>query len=368
MAQVGRLPVRGELVPGPERLRDRGARRRSAPDQEGAHPPQQGSPDRARPRRPPPLQHAGRRRAPRSRRRRRRMPRSPSPRPPQSTDRPKAPAPAVTAADIRAAHAGRSRASRTRIVLAWGWRRALIAFAAGALSALALAPLDAWPVLFLTFPVLVWLIDGAAAGRLGGVPSAAIAGWWFGFGYFLAGLYWVGYAFLVDAKTFGWLLPFAVIALPAGHGAASPRSAWRWRACCGRAGRRGCIALAVALTAAEWLRGHLFTGFPWNALRLRADRPAGARAGRGADRHLGPHLHRGRGLREPGGAGRRSRRHAAALAAARARRRAARGACGLRRAAARAHADRVRRRRAAADHAAQSASRTRSSTTPPSRR
>ena len=58
---------------------------------------------------------------------------------------------------------------------------------------------------------LVWLIDGAAAGRLGGVLTAAIAGWWFGFGYFLAGLYWVGYAFLVDAKTFGWLLPFAVI-------------------------------------------------------------------------------------------------------------------------------------------------------------
>ena len=69
---------------------------------------------------------------------------------------------------------------------------------------------------FLTFPVLVWLIDGSAAGRLGGVPAAASAGWWFGFGYFLAGLYWVGHAFLVDAKTFGWLLPFAVIALPAG--------------------------------------------------------------------------------------------------------------------------------------------------------
>ena len=102
------------------------------------------------------------------------------------------------------------------IVLSWGWRRALVAFAAGALSVLALAPFDAWPVLFFTFPILVWLVDGAAAGRLGGLPSAAIAGWWFGFGYFLAGLYWVGYAFLVDAKTFGWLLPFAVIALPAG--------------------------------------------------------------------------------------------------------------------------------------------------------
>ncbi len=44
----------------------------------------------------------------------------------------------------------------------------------------------------------------------------ALAGWFFGFGYFLVGLYWIGHAFLVDAKTFGWLLPIAVTALPAG--------------------------------------------------------------------------------------------------------------------------------------------------------
>jgi apolipoprotein N-acyltransferase len=161
----------------------------------------------------------------------------------------------------------RPAASLTRlthwIVLSWGWRRALIAFASGAVSALAMAPFDAWPLLFFTFPVLVWLVDGAAAGRLGGVPSAAIAGWWFGFGYFLAGLYWIGYAFLVDAKTFGWLMPFAVIALPAGMacysavGLALARMLWT-------RGPTRLIALAVALTAAEWLRGHLFSGFPWN--------------------------------------------------------------------------------------------------------
>ena len=149
------------------------------------------------------------------------------------------------------------------IVLSWGWRRALVALAAGGVSALALAPFDAWPVLLFTFPVLVWLVDGAAAGRLGGVPSAAIAGWWFGFGYFLAGLYWVGYAFLVDAKTFGWLLPVAVVALPAGMacytglGLALARLLWT-------RGPTRLIALAVALTAAEWLRGHLLSGFPWN--------------------------------------------------------------------------------------------------------
>ncbi len=150
------------------------------------------------------------------------------------------------------------------IVLAWGWRRWLIAFGAGALSALAMAPFNAWPVLFLTFSTLVWLIDGAGSGRWGGVAAAAATGWWFGFGYFLAGLYWIGYAFLVDAPTFGWLLPIAVIGLPAGlalftaFGTALARILWA-------RGALRILALAVALTAAEWLRGHVLTGFPWNA-------------------------------------------------------------------------------------------------------
>lgn len=151
------------------------------------------------------------------------------------------------------------------IVLAWGWRRAVIAFCAGAISTLALPPFDIWPVLFLTFPVLVWLIDGSAAGRSGGAFAAAVAGWFFGLGYFLAGLYWIGYAFLVDAKTFGWLLPIAVTALPAGLAAffalgfAFARLIWL-------RGPLRILSLAIALTAAEWLRGHVLTGFPWNAI------------------------------------------------------------------------------------------------------
>ncbi|MGO4713712.1 apolipoprotein N-acyltransferase [Bradyrhizobium sp. 2TAF24] len=158
------------------------------------------------------------------------------------------------------------------VILAWGWRRALIAVVAGAASALAMAPFNAWPVLFVTFPVLVWLIDGAGAGRLGGVPAAALSGWWFGFGYFLAGLYWIGYAFLVDADIFGWLLPFAVTAMPAGLalftalGFALARLVWT------RDVSR-VLALAVGLTVSEWLRGHILTGFPWNAFGYALSEP-----------------------------------------------------------------------------------------------
>jgi apolipoprotein N-acyltransferase len=164
---------------------------------------------------------------------------------------------------IRIAHA---------IMLASGWQRAAIAFVAGAASALAMAPINAWPVLFLTFPMLVWLVDGSADGRRSGALAAAVAGWCFGFGYFLVGLYWVGYAFLVDAKTFGWLLPVAVAGLPAylalytGIGLAAARLIWV-------RGPERLLALAAMLTIAEWLRGHLLSGFPWNTFGYALSQP-----------------------------------------------------------------------------------------------
>src|SRR5579862_6041187 len=164
------------------------------------------------------------------------------------------------------------RAAGLSIILAWGWKRATIALAAGALSTLAMAPFNAWPVLFLTLPVMVWQIDGAAAGRWRGVPAAALTGWCFGLGYFVPGLYWIGYAFLVDAPTFAWLMPFAILGLPAylalfmALGFALARLVWT------RDGSR-VIALAASLTMSEWLRGHALTGFPWNTLGYALSEP-----------------------------------------------------------------------------------------------
>ena len=48
-----------------------------------------------------------------------------------------------------------------RLRMLEGWRRYAAAFAAGAASVLAMAPFFVWPVLWLTLPALVWLIDGA---------------------------------------------------------------------------------------------------------------------------------------------------------------------------------------------------------------
>jgi len=115
-----------------------------------------------------------------------------------------------------------------------------MAFLAGAASTLALAPINLWPVMFLTFPPLVWLLDGIGAASADGIRVAFAIGWWFGFGYFLSGLYWIGSAFLVDAKTFGWLLPFAVTLLPVpGLRCLSGSALWP-RGCCGLRADFGC--------------------------------------------------------------------------------------------------------------------------------
>ena len=143
-----------------------------------------------------------------------------------------------------------------------GWRRWLIAFAAGVSAALAMAPVYALPLLAAGLSAFVLLIDGAAA-HARSRRSAFIAGWFFGFGYFLAGIYWMAFSFFVQADQFAWMAPFAIMGMPAFLGlftgaaaaicAAFPRSGW---------GRVFLFAGVFALV--EYARGHVLTGLPWN--------------------------------------------------------------------------------------------------------
>jgi apolipoprotein N-acyltransferase len=160
-----------------------------------------------------------------------------------------------------------------KIILLSGWKRVALAFLVGALASFALPPYDFFAVCFVSFPVLVWLIDGAVdnAGRgpIRRLLPAAMIGWWFGFGYFVSGLWWIGNALLVDAANFAWAVPFAILGLPAFlaifYALAAALARLLWSEGLGRI-----LALAFGFGIAEWLRSFVLTGFPWNAIGYAA--------------------------------------------------------------------------------------------------
>ncbi|MGI3776977.1 MAG: apolipoprotein N-acyltransferase [Janthinobacterium lividum] len=140
-----------------------------------------------------------------------------------------------------------------------GWRADLVALGLGALSALALPPLGVLPVLLVSFPALLTLIDAAPRAR-----TAFRRGYVFGFGHHLVGLYWITEAILVKADQFWWLVPFAVPVTAAGLAPfiALPCAASRLAP----AGWRRALLLAGLWTLADIARQFVLTGFPWNPL------------------------------------------------------------------------------------------------------
>jgi apolipoprotein N-acyltransferase len=140
--------------------------------------------------------------------------------------------------------------------------RLLAAFVAGLAFALGFEPFRIFPAMLLSLAALVLLLDGAIAGPRP-IRAAAFVGWAFGFGQFLLGLHWIFYPFLVDPVAHAWQIPFAALMLPGGLAlfiaAATAAAALTWRA-----GPSRIFLLALSYGLAEWLRGHVLTGFPWN--------------------------------------------------------------------------------------------------------
>jgi apolipoprotein N-acyltransferase len=136
--------------------------------------------------------------------------------------------------------------------------RALLSFCLGLLVAAAMAPLNLFFLLPVSFTGLIWILGHARTKK-----QAFFTGWWFAWGQFIAGLYWIGVAFTIDANAHAALIPLPVLALPAFLAIFS-----------------GLATLATYITSAkglprlflftafwvifEYVRGTIFTGFPWN--------------------------------------------------------------------------------------------------------
>ncbi len=132
----------------------------------------------------------------------------------------------------------------------------LSAYLLGAFCSLSFAPVYFFPALFVSFWGLLHLIDHSRSTR-----SLCVQLYLFGLGFFNAGLYWIGVSFkMVDMAWLGvpavmglslflaiFFLLIVLFTIPFA---------------CRSLERR--ISVAVGFALCEWLRGHLFTGFPWN--------------------------------------------------------------------------------------------------------
>ncbi len=133
--------------------------------------------------------------------------------------------------------------------------------AAGLLLPLGFAPFGAWPVTLLLLAALMFLCDGRSPGE------AARRGFCFGFAAFAAGAYWL----YISIHVFGgapviiaFVLMLGLFVLMAAYVAAAAAVA---AALSGFApALRWCVIWPAAFTLIEWLRGTLFTGFPWLTL------------------------------------------------------------------------------------------------------
>ncbi len=153
---------------------------------------------------------------------------------------------------------GQSKADPSGARREWAARGG--ALAAGLAAAFAHPPFGILPGL-LGYAALLWLCDQADPAR----PrrSAFFRGWLTGVAYFTVSTWWIGEAFFVDAKDQAWMAPFAVAGMAAGLALFWGAAAALYRTLA-PPGPLRLLVFAGALAGAEWLRGHVLTGFPWD--------------------------------------------------------------------------------------------------------
>lgn len=138
------------------------------------------------------------------------------------------------------------------------WKQAVAALAAGAASVLAFAPFGAWPLAPVALALLFLLWNEASPRR------AFVIGWAFGMGLFSFGLFWVRISISVYGgapEAFAVAAALALAAFMAAfHGLAGALAARLTRP---GTWQRAAFAAPAAWTLLEWVRGWLFTGFPW---------------------------------------------------------------------------------------------------------
>ncbi len=144
-----------------------------------------------------------------------------------------------------------------------GWQRYAIAMVMGIFATLAMAPFYILPLLIIGYSIFARQLSAEKIT----VWQSFLIGWAFGFGYFITGIYWMAFAFLVRAEEFAWMVPIAIpsfagflglfFAMPAAlFNVIRTRLKVKYWA--------QLLLLAGLVSIFEYGRGHILTGLPWN--------------------------------------------------------------------------------------------------------
>jgi apolipoprotein N-acyltransferase len=134
-------------------------------------------------------------------------------------------------------------------------------FCVGLMGALALAPLHLW--LGGVASILLLMLAGWGCGS--GMQAQRCA-WWWGYGFYMGSLYWIGHGLWVDAVRFAWFWPVVFLVSPAilaiytalMLGILVRVKDWLGLSCLEYA-----LGFVLMWATMEWVQGHAFTGFPW---------------------------------------------------------------------------------------------------------
>ena len=143
-----------------------------------------------------------------------------------------------------------------------GWSGRGMGALLGALAVLGHAPFHLWPLALISFACLFGRLQWAAETDRPGRAGFSVALWW-ALGYFAAGTYWIGAAFIARGPEFIPLIPVMVGGL-----ALAMSIVWglggAYFAKMRHSGVWAVLIFAAVFSIAEFVRGHLFGGFPWN--------------------------------------------------------------------------------------------------------
>ena len=134
----------------------------------------------------------------------------------------------------------------------------------GVITSLSLPPFNYFIINFATFS-LFFLFLIKKTNHHNNKKLFFIYGWLFGFGYFLSNLYWISISLTHD-QNFEFLIPFTIFLIPSFLALFYGLITFIFIILKPRKNINSFFAFSLIYASLEFLRGSIFTGFPWNLI------------------------------------------------------------------------------------------------------